>query len=98
MINEVALSQVGIIVCLEASRVARNNTEWYRLLDLCAVTDTLIADLDGMYHPGLFNHRLLLGLKGAMAEAELHVLRLRLNGAMRHQAKRGELRRGLLVG
>src|SRR5207344_2540278 len=58
MTNEVALGKVGIIICLEASRVARNNTEWYRLLDLCSVTDTLIGDLDGIYHPGLFNHRL----------------------------------------
>jgi DNA invertase Pin-like site-specific DNA recombinase len=98
MTNEVALGQVGIILCLEASRVARNNTEWYRLLDLCSVTDTLIGDLDGIYHPGLFNHRLLLGLKGTMAEAELHVLRMRLNGAIRNKAKRGELRRGLPVG
>ncbi len=98
MTNAVALGQVGIIICLEASRVARNNAEWYRLLDLCAVTDTLIGDLDGIYHPGLFNHRLLLGLKGTMAEAELHVLRMRLNGAIRNKAKRGELRRGLPVG
>jgi excisionase family DNA binding protein len=98
MTNEVALGQVGIIICLEASRVARNNTEWYRLLDLCSVTDTLIGDLDGIYHPGLFNHRLLLGLKGTMAEAELHVLRMRLNGAIRNKAKRGELRRSLPVG
>ena len=98
MINEVALGQVGILICLEASRVARNNAEWYRLLDLCAVTDTLIGDRDGIYHPGLFNHRLLLGLKGTLAEAELHVLRMRLNGAIRNKAKRGELRRGLPVG
>jgi excisionase family DNA binding protein len=98
MTNEVALGQVGIIVCLEASRVSRNNAEWYQLLDLCSVTDTLIADLEGIYHPALFNHRLLLGLKGTMAEAELHVLRLRLNGAIRNKAKRGELRRGLPVG
>jgi len=98
MTNEVAMGQVGIILCLEASRVARNNAEWYRLLDLCAVTDTLIGDLDGLYHPGLFNDRLLLGLKGTMAEAELHVLRMRLNGAIRNKAKRGELRRGLPVG
>ena len=92
------LGQVGIILCLEASRLARNNAEWYRLLELCAVTDTLIGDLDGLYHPGLFNDRLLLGLKGTMAEAELHVLRMRLNGAIRNKAKRGELRRGLPVG
>ena len=98
MTQEVGLGQVGIVLCLEASRIARNNAEWYRLLELCAVTDTLIGDLDGLYHPGLFNDRLLLGLKGTMAEAELHVLRLRLNGAIRNKAKRGELRRGLPVG
>jgi DNA invertase Pin-like site-specific DNA recombinase len=98
MTNEVAMGQVGMILCREASRVARNNAEWYRLLELCAVTDTLIGDIDGLYHPGLFNDRLLLGLKGTMAEAELHVLRMRLNGAIRNKAKRGELRRGLPVG
>jgi len=98
MTNEVAMGQVGIILCLEASRIARNNAEWYRLLELCSVTDTLIGDLDGLYHPGLFNDRLLLGLKGTMAEAELHVLRMRLNGAIRNKAKRGQLRRGLPVG
>jgi excisionase family DNA binding protein len=98
MTNEVAMGQVGILLCREASRVARNNAEWYRLLDLCGVTDTLIGDIDGLYHPGLFNDRLLLGLKGTMAEAELHVLRMRLNGAIRNKAKRGELRRGLPVG
>ena len=98
MIQEVGLGQVGIILCLEASRIARNNAEWYRLLELCGVTDTLLGDLDGLYHPGLFHDRLLLGLKGPMAEAELHVLRLRLNGAIRNKAKRGELRRGSPVG
>ena len=98
MTHEVAMGQVGLVLCLEASRLARNNAEWYRLLELCAVTDTLIGDLDGLYHPGLFNDRLLLGLKGTMAEAELHVLRMRLNGAIRNKAKRGELRRGLPVG
>jgi DNA invertase Pin-like site-specific DNA recombinase len=98
MTNEVGMGQVGIILCLEASRLARNNVEWYRLLELCGVTDTLLGDTDGLYHPGLFNDRLLLGLKGTMAEAELHVLRLRLNGAIRNKAKRGELRRGLPVG
>lgn len=96
--QEVALGQVGLILCLEASRVARNNAEWYRLLDLCGVTNTLIGDTDGLYHPGLFNDRLLLGLKGTMAEAELHVLRARLDGGIRNKAKRGELRRGLPVG
>jgi len=98
MTNEVAMGQVGIILCREASRIARNNAEWYRLLELCGVTDTLIGDIDGLYHPGLFNDRLLLGRKGTMAEAELHVLRMRLTGAIRNKAKRGELRRGLPVG
>jgi hypothetical protein len=78
--------------------VARNNADWYRLLDLCGVTDTLIGDEDGLYHPGLFNDRLLLGLKGTMAEAELHVIRARLEGGIRNKAARGELRRGLPVG
>ena len=98
MTQEVALGKVGLILCLEASRLARNNAEWYRLLDLCGVTNTLIGDADGLYHPGLFNDRLLLGLKGTMAEAELHVLRARLDGGIRNKAKRGELRRGLPVG
>jgi DNA invertase Pin-like site-specific DNA recombinase len=98
LIQEVALGRVGLILCLEASRVARNNTEWYRLLDLCGVSDTLIGDEEGIYHPGLYNDRLLLGLKGTMAEAELHVLRARLDGGIRNKAKRGELRRGLPVG
>jgi DNA invertase Pin-like site-specific DNA recombinase len=62
MISEVALGQVGIIFGLEVSRLARNNADWYRLLELCGLTDTLIADADGVYHPALFNDRLLLGL------------------------------------
>jgi DNA invertase Pin-like site-specific DNA recombinase len=95
---EVALGHVGLILSIEVSRVARNNADWYRLLDLCGVTDTLIGDEDGLYHPGLFNDRLLLGLKGTMAEAELHVLRARLLGGIRQKAARGELRRGLPVG
>ena len=95
---EVALGHVGIVLALEVSRLARNNTDWYRLLDLCGTTDTLIGDADGLYHPGLFNDRLVLGLKGTMSEAELHVLRARLNGGIRHKAARGELRRGLPIG
>jgi DNA invertase Pin-like site-specific DNA recombinase len=95
---EVALGRVGIVLGLEVSRLARNNADWYRLLDLCGVTDTLIGDADGIYHPGLFNDRLLLGLKGTMSEAEMHVLRARLNGGIRNKAARGELRRGLPVG
>ena len=95
---EVALGHVGIVLALEVSRLARNNADWYRLLDLCGATDTLIGDADGLYHPGLFNDRLVLGLKGTMSEAELHVLRARLNGGIRNKAARGELRRGLPIG
>ena len=95
---EVGLGQVGIVLSLECSRLARNNTDWYRLLDLAGMTDTLIADADGVYHPALFNDRLLLGMKGTMSEAELHILRARLDGGIRHKAARGELRRGLPVG
>ena len=95
---EVALGHVGIVLGLEVSRLARNNADWYRLLDLCGLTDTLIGDADGVYHPAMFNDRLLLGLKGTMSEAELHVLRARLLGGIRNKAARGELRRGLPVG
>ncbi|HUJ90903.1 MAG TPA: recombinase family protein [Syntrophorhabdales bacterium] len=98
MTTEVALGHVGLVLSIEVSRVARNNADWYRLLDLCSVTDTLIGDEDGIYHPGLFNDRLLLGLKGTMAEAELHVIRARLEGGIRNKAARGELRRGLPIG
>jgi DNA invertase Pin-like site-specific DNA recombinase len=96
--TEVALGHVGLILGLEVSRLARNNADWYRLLDLCGVTDTLIGDGDGVYHPALFNDRLVLGLKGTMSEAELHILRARLDGGIRNKAARGELRRGLPVG
>jgi DNA invertase Pin-like site-specific DNA recombinase len=95
---EVALGRVGIVLGLEVARLARNNADWYRLLDLCGLTDTILADEDGIYDPSAFNDRLLLGLKGTMSEAELHVLRARLNGGIRNKAARGELRRGLPVG
>jgi DNA invertase Pin-like site-specific DNA recombinase/uncharacterized protein YndB with AHSA1/START domain/predicted DNA-binding transcriptional regulator AlpA len=95
---EVALGHVGIVLGLEVSRLARNNADWYRLLDLCGMTDTLIGDSDGIYHPAAFNDRLILGLKGTMSEAELHILRARLEGGIRNKAARGELRRGLPVG
>ena len=98
LIAEVALGQVGIILALEVSRLARDNAAWYRLLDLAGVCDTLVADGDGVYHPALFNDRLVLGMKGIMSEAELHVLRARLEGGIRNKAARGELRRGLPVG
>jgi DNA invertase Pin-like site-specific DNA recombinase len=98
MTSEVALARVGIILGIEVSRLARNNADWYRLLELCGLTDTLIGDSDGVYHPALFNDRLLLGLKGTMSEAELHIIRARLDGGIRNKAARGELRRGLPVG
>src|SRR5690349_21620665 len=98
LVAEVALGQVGIILALEASRLARDNAAWYRLLDLAGVCDTLVADADGVYHPALFNDRLVLGMKGIMSEAELHVLRARLEGGIKNKAARGELRRGLPVG
>src|SRR5215831_16382821 len=94
---EVALGRVGIVLGLEVARLARNNADWYRLLDLCGLTDTILADEDGIYDPSTFNDRLLLGLKGTMSEAEHH-LRARLNGGIRNKAARGELRRGLPVG
>src|ERR1700694_5007432 len=98
MTAEVPLGHAGIVFGLEVSRMARNNADWYRLFDLCSITDTLVGDSDGLYHPALFNDRLVLGLKGIMAEAELHILRARLAGGIRNKAARGELRRGLPVG
>jgi DNA invertase Pin-like site-specific DNA recombinase len=98
LVADVALGQVGIILALEVSRLARDNSAWYRLLDLAGACDTLVADADGVYHPGLFNDRLVLGMKGIMSECELHVLRARLEGGIRNKAARGELRRGLPVG
>lgn len=94
----VGLGCVGIVLGIEVSRLARNNADWYRLIDLCGLTDTLIGDSDGVYHPALFNDRLVLGLKGTMSEAELHVIRARLDGGIRNKAARGELRRGLPIG
>ena len=95
---QVGLGQVGIVLSLEVSRLARNNADWYRLLDLAGLTDTLIADADGVYHPALFNDRLLLGMKGTMSEAEIHILRARLDGGIRNKAARGQLRKELPVG
>ena len=95
---EVALGHAGLVLGLEVSRVARNNSDWYRLLDLCGVTDTVIGDLDGLYHPGSFNDRLLLGMKGTISEAESYTIRQRLDGGIRNKAARGELRKALPVG
>jgi len=98
LITEVAFGRAGIVLGLEVSRLARNNADWYRLIELCSVTDTLLGDNDGIYHPALFNDRLVLGVKGTMSEMELHVIRARLDGGIRNKAARGELERGLPVG
>jgi DNA invertase Pin-like site-specific DNA recombinase len=91
LVTDVSLGRAGIVLGLEVSRLARNSTDWHRLLEICALTDTLILDEDGVYDPAHFNDRLLLGLKGTMSEAELHVLRARLQGGIRNKAQRGEL-------
>jgi len=91
LVTEVSLGRAGIVLGLEVSRLARNSTDWHRLLEICALTDALILDEDGVYDPAHFNDRLLLGLKGAMSEAELHVLRARLRGGILNKAHRGEL-------
>ena len=95
---DVALGRAGLVLGLEVSRLARNNSDWYRLLDLCALTETLIADFDGIYDPAHFNDRLLLGLKGTISEAELHTLKVRLLEGIRNKAARGEFRCTLPVG
>jgi DNA invertase Pin-like site-specific DNA recombinase len=91
LLTEVALDHVGIILGAEMSRLARSNKDWHQLLELCARYGTLIADLDGLYDPSRYNDRLLLGLKGTMSEAELHILRQRLLEGKLHKARRGEL-------
>lgn len=98
LVTEVSLGRVGIVLGLEVSRLARNNTDWHRLLELCALSETLILDEDGLYDPAHFNDRLLLGLKGTMSEAELHVLKARLRGGILSRARRGELKQMVPVG
>ena len=91
LVAEVGLGHVGLVMGLEVSRLARNSADWHRLLEICALAETLILDEDGLYDPSQFNDRLLLGLKGTMSEAELHVLRARLLGGTLNKARRGEL-------
>ena len=98
LVAEVSLGSAGIIFGYEVSRLARNNQDWYHLLDLAAVFDTLIADNDGIYDPRSYNDRLLLGLKGTMSEAELHWLHQRLNAGRMNQVKRGAYRQKLPTG
>ena len=98
LVADVSMGQVGAVFALEASRLARSNVDWHRLLELCALTRTLVIDEDGSYDPADFNDGLLLGLKGTMAQAELHFLRARLLGGKLNKAKKGELRFPLPVG
>jgi len=98
LVAEVSMGRAGIVLGLEVSRLARNNADWHRLLEICAMSGTLICDEDGLYDPTDFNDRLLLGLKGTMSEAELHFIRARLIGGQLSKARRGELQMGLPVG
>jgi excisionase family DNA binding protein len=98
LVADVALHKAGIIFGLEVSRLARNNRDWYQLLDLCSLTTTLIADSEGVYDAASFNDRLLLGLKGTMSEAELHLIKSRMLQGLYHKAQKGELRFKLPIG
>jgi len=98
IVADVSMRKVGAVISLEASRLSRSNTDWYRLLELCAYTDTLIIDEDGIYNPADFNDQLLLGLKGTMSQAELHFIHARLQGGRLNKAQKGELRSPLPVG
>jgi DNA invertase Pin-like site-specific DNA recombinase len=94
----VSLGHVGIVLCYKAGRLARNNADWYPLLDLCTLRGTLIADADGVYDPSHYNDRLLLGLRGMMSEAELHLLRLRMQAGKMRQIEKGTYRQVLPTG
>jgi DNA invertase Pin-like site-specific DNA recombinase len=98
LVSEVALGKAGIVMGLEASRLARKSSEWHRLIELCGMTATLLADEDGFYDPVDFNDRLVLGLKGTMSEAESHILKARMRGGQLNKARRGELEMGPPVG
>src|SRR6202051_1596558 len=91
LVTEVSLGRAGIVLGWEVSRLARNSMDWHRLLEICALADTLILDEDGVYDPAHFNDRLLLGLKGTRSEADLRFLRARLQGGILNKASRGEL-------
>jgi DNA invertase Pin-like site-specific DNA recombinase len=98
LVAEVGMGRAGLVMGLEVSRLARNSSDWHRLLEICALSDTLILDEDGLYDPGDFNDRLVLGLKGTLSEAELHYLRARMRGGALSKARRGELKMPLPVG
>lgn len=98
LVTEVGMGRAGIVMGIEVSRLARNSADWHRLLEICALSQTLILDEDGVYNPTCYNDRMLLGLKGTMSEAELHVLKARLRGGILNKARRGEFRCPLPVG
>jgi len=98
LLAEISLGEVGLVLSFDASRLARNNRDWYQLLELCSVFGTLIADSERVYDPGIYTDRLLLGLSGLMSEAELHQLKRRLQAGAWNKAQRGELRQLLPVG
>jgi DNA invertase Pin-like site-specific DNA recombinase len=98
LVAEVGLDHVGLILGVEMSRLARSSKDWHQLLEICALFGTLIADLDGVYDPSQYNDRLLLGLKGTMSEAELHILKQRLHESKLGKARRGELTFALPIG
>ena len=98
LLAQIGLGHVGLILSLEAARLARNCSDWYRMLELCSIFGTLIADYELVYDPRLYHDRLLLGLAGMMSEAELHHIKLRMLEGQRHKAERGELRLPLPAG
>ena len=98
LVTEVGMGHAGLVIGLEVSRLARNSSDWHRLLEICALTDTRILDEDGLYDPAHFNDRLLLGLQGTMSEAALHVMQARMRGGLLSKARRGELQVPLPVG
>ncbi len=98
LVAEVGLGHVGLVLGIEMSRLARSCRDWHQLLEICALCDTLIADADGIYDPGSYNDRLLLGPKGTMSEAELHILKARMQAGRLAKARRGELALALPIG
>ena len=98
LVAEVGLGHVGLVLGVEMSRLARCCRDWHQLLEICAIFDTLIADADGVYDPSNYNDRLLLGLKGTMSEAELHILKARMQAGRRAKARRGELGKAVPMG
>ena len=95
---DVGMGRLGIVLGFDVTRMARNNADWHKLIDLCGICNTVLADIDGVYHPALYNDRLVLGLKGTMSEAEMHFRRTRMQGAIEKRASQGKLRKRLPVG